>query len=287
LEGTSGGSRAAAPTCERRTDARLYGGGPADRSEGRHGTERTVTPVHVRLYQDKDDRHRRREEARVRQMEDEEDEIRYSAFKALRCPLSPCRRGRSASPSRVFHSLSPISRQRRRETPPRQGPPLPVKSARSVSRRRQPDEAHANGTQRTSAPFSDLSTDAHLESEMAATSILINGSMLVPTQGTSHMANGGDSSVFSDDLPSLRVTVQQQKQRIEFLEAMHQKVLTQLRKEREEIVAAQQQRFHTENKMLQLEQLFSEMQARTFEGTLHMRLLWEGWLSRSSVIFAS
>jgi len=111
--------------------------------------------------------------------------------------------------------------------------------------------------------------------------------MLVSTPGTSRTGNGGDDSVFGDDLLSLRKTVQQQQQRIEFLEAMHQKALTQLRKEREELVTAQQERFHTENKMLQLEQLFSEMQAQTFEGTVHMRQSWEDWLQRSSMIFGS
>merc|ERR1712007_7143 len=154
----------------------------------RNGTERTGTPVHLRLYRDKDDRHRRREEARVRQMEFEDDEVRNSAFKALRFrPVSPCRR--AMSPGSRGRDTSPAPASRRMETPPRQRPPLPVKSAStsslSLSRQPQPDEARSKGTQRASAAPSESSTDVPLEAEMAATSVFTENSMLVSTPGTS------------------------------------------------------------------------------------------------------
>merc|ERR1719284_2183868 len=99
------------------------------------------------------------------------------------------------------------------ETPPRQRPPLPVKSAStsslSLSRQRQPDEARSKGTQRASAAPSESSTDVPLEAEMAATSVFTENSMLVSTPETSRTGNGGDGSVFGDDLPGLLKTVQQ------------------------------------------------------------------------------
>merc|ERR1712118_269415 len=88
-----------------------------------------------------------------------------------------------------------------------------------------------------------------------------------------------------EDAQSLRQAVTTQQQRIEFLANMHQQALRQLRKSREELAKAQQQRFHEADKVLRLEQLVSEMQAQRFDGDAQAQLRWEEWLSRSRAIF--
>merc|ERR1719343_867460 len=87
-----------------------------------------------------------------------------------------------------------------------------------------------------------------------------------------------------EDAQSLRQLVLSQQQRIEFLENMHQQALRQLRRSREELAQAQQQRFQEADKLLALEQLISEMQAHRFEGDRQMQLRWEEWLQRSRSI---
>lgn len=98
----------------------------------------------------------------------------------------------------------------------------------------------------------------------------------------------GDAVVCSlgtaDDVQSLRQLVLTQQQRIEFLETMHQQALRQLRRSREELAQAHQQRFREADKVLGLEQLISEMQAQRFEGDSRMQLRWEQWLQRSRSI---
>jgi len=94
----------------------------------------------------------------------------------------------------------------------------------------------------------------------------------------------GDGQSAGDDLQSLRQLVQQQQQRIEFLETMHQQALRQLRKSRDELNLEQQKRFREADKVLGLEQLISEMQAQRFEGDSQMQLRWEEWLQRSRSI---
>merc|ERR1719277_1550854 len=63
-----------------------------------------------------------------------------------------------------------------------------------------------------------------------------------------------------EDMQSLRQMVTTQQQRIEFLENMHQQALRQLRKSRDEMAKAHQQRFFEADRVLRLEQLVSEMQ---------------------------
>lgn len=74
-------------------------------------------PVYIRLYQEKDDRRRRHEEARLRRLEQQEEDIRSAAQRAL---------GRAPSPNRAT-SPEPFSggRQSGAGTPPRPRPPLP------------------------------------------------------------------------------------------------------------------------------------------------------------------
>lgn len=98
----------------------------------------------------------------------------------------------------------------------------------------------------------------------------------------------GEDSLCGDAVGStsdLRQTVTTQAQRIEALENMHQQTLRQLRKSREELARAQQQRFQEADRVLRLEQLFSEMQAQRFDGDVEAQLRWEDWLGRSRAIF--
>jgi len=115
-------------------------------------------PIHIRLYQDKDDRRRRLDEARIRQREQEEEDIRIAAQRALGRASSPAR---CQSPSRVDSRDEPIRQEpishrdahlvdavvdsRRMEahstrthTPPRMRPPLPERSASVGAVRRRP-----------------------------------------------------------------------------------------------------------------------------------------------------
>jgi len=75
--------------------------------------------------------------------------------------------------------------------------------------------------------------------------------------------------------------VSSQQQRIDFLENMHQQALRQLRKSREELAQAQQQRLQEADKVLGLEQLISELQVHRFEGRNSQ---WEEWLRRARSI---
>jgi cytoplasmic iron level regulating protein YaaA (DUF328/UPF0246 family) len=89
----------------------------------------------------------------------------------------------------------------------------------------------------------------------------------------------------TEDTQSLRQMVSTQQQRIEFLENMHQQALRQLRKSRDEMAKAHQQRFFEADRVLRLEQLVSEMQAQHFNGDTQAQLRWEEWLSRARSIF--
>lgn len=86
-----------------------------------------------------------------------------------------------------------------------------------------------------------------------------------------------------EEVHSLRQMVQSQQQRIECLESLHQQALRQLRRAREELSVAQQQRFRESDKVLGMEQLVSEMQAAMFEAP-EMYARWEDWLQRSRSI---
>eukprot|EP00405_Crypthecodinium_cohnii_P043523 CAMPEP_0206588304 /NCGR_PEP_ID=MMETSP0325_2-20121206/38194_1 /ASSEMBLY_ACC=CAM_ASM_000347 /TAXON_ID=2866 /ORGANISM="Crypthecodinium cohnii, Strain Seligo" /LENGTH=759 /DNA_ID=CAMNT_0054096539 /DNA_START=177 /DNA_END=2453 /DNA_ORIENTATION=+ len=85
----------------------------------------TATPVHIRLYQEKDERRKRLEEARIRRLEQEEEDIRCSAQRAL---------GRAASPNRLMGSPEVHGHNRlTAATPPRIRPPLPERSSSLTS----------------------------------------------------------------------------------------------------------------------------------------------------------
>mmetsp|Transcript_108562 Transcript_108562/g.324620 ORF Transcript_108562/g.324620 Transcript_108562/m.324620 type:complete len:723 (-) Transcript_108562:60-2228(-) len=127
-------------------------------------------PAHIRLYQEKDDRRRRLEEARLRRLEQEEEDIRTSAQRALGRATSPAR---CQSPSRDA-GVSPVPS--RNATPPRTRPPLPdrpssansgsgshaVPQAAHASKRRSPGGSSAvapgggsTGTRSPAAPSAD------------------------------------------------------------------------------------------------------------------------------------
>lgn len=78
--------------------------------------------------------------------------------------------------------------------------------------------------------------------------------------------------------------VQQQQERIEFLETMHQQALRQVKQTRDELNLEQQKRFREANKVLALEQLISEMQTQRFDGDPQMQLRWQQWLQRSRAV---
>lgn len=71
---------------------------------------------------------------------------------------------------------------------------------------------------------------------------------------------------------------------IEFIEAMHQQALRQLKRTREELAIVQQQRFHEADKALKLQQLISEMQIVQFDMDPKMQARWQEWMQRSRAI---
>lgn len=321
-----GGSRASTPPCERRV---VGEGDGAPRSRGGVGNpehqggvsqvaERQPSrdaPVHMRLYQDKDDRRRRLEEARLRQIEQEEDDIRSAAKRALGRAPSP---GRAASPSGRASSPAATNRAGAR-TPPRTRPPLPQGGQSLPQRHGQRSRDRTAGIEhvnRRSTP-AHASSHGHAAHEVESTgsaalspSVASPGAALAAQDASSIASEGacglqscgsvgtligedslcgdvGSAVVVScaDDAQSLRHMVTTQQQRIQVLESMHQQALKHLRKSREELAKAHQQRFHEADRVLRLEQLFSEMQAQRFDGDMQAQLRWEQWLARSRAIF--
>lgn len=93
--------------------------------------------------------------------------------------------------------------------------------------------------------------------------------------------NASVLAVAGDDVHALQQLALKQQQRIEFLETMHRQALRSLRKSREELSAAQQQRFREADKVIGLEQMISEMQALRFDGHAPLQRQWEDWLLRA------
>jgi len=131
--------------------------GTTQASRGANSAPRTYyqrereAPIHIRLYQEKDDRRRRLDEARIRQREQEEEDIRTAAQRALGRASSPAR---CQSPSRVGSRDEPIRHEQnshrehsghhepqhlahptRAHTPPRMRPPLPERCGSPPVRR--------------------------------------------------------------------------------------------------------------------------------------------------------
>lgn len=257
----------------------------------------------MRLYQEKDDRRRRLEEARLRKIEQEEDDIRAAAKRALGRAPSP---GRAASPSGRASSPAPTSRAGAR-TPPRMRPPLPqslpprhghrsrdraVGSGEPPANRRA--HGHAQETE-SSAALSPMAASPGPSGPQDASSIASEGACGLQSCGSVGTLIGEDSlcgdagsttaAGSADDVQGLRHLLTTQQQRVQVLEGMHQQALKQLRKSREELARAHQQRFHEADRVLRLEQLFSEMQAQRFDGDMQAQLRWEQWLLRSRAIF--
>mmetsp|Transcript_97120 Transcript_97120/g.172941 ORF Transcript_97120/g.172941 Transcript_97120/m.172941 type:complete len:614 (+) Transcript_97120:121-1962(+) len=299
------GSRTHTPDSQRRSrdeEARPSSRAP---STGRQKSSREERqPVHLRLYQDKDDRRRRQEEARLRHIEQEQEDIRLSAqnTKALRRQPSP---GRAPSPQRdpspgpeagsaagsfrgrpragVDHSFS---------SPLRQKPPLPERAGSGPGS----SKSVANGQGRGSNPFSSHSGQVREASSRRASSpqpppmpgdassvASESGAAGLPSNPslTDYGPEEGDYGDVAPDVHQLREQVASQQQRIEFLENMHQQALRQVRKSREELAQVQQMRFKEADKVLGLEQLISEMQVQRFDGDPQMQLRWEEWLHRA------
>jgi len=127
----------------------------------RQSSSRESQPIYVRLYQEGDDRRRRLQEARMRQLEKEEEDIRVAAQRALGRAPSPGRAAanvsiggggsgaqsprmipNSATMPVVSQQVAPRSNGTR--TPPRLRPPLPERPASA-----------GTWTRRRAAPFAD------------------------------------------------------------------------------------------------------------------------------------
>eukprot|EP00435_Cladocopium_sp_Y103_P049809 s428_g15.t1 len=121
-------------------------------------------PVHIRLYQEKDDRRRRLEQARLRQLEkEEEDDLRVAAQKALGRQPSPSRR-RDPSPgpggSESFRAAAGDHTMASTVHPLNRGkPPVPVRHADSHGRSK-PTRKSADGP---NAKFLSLPQGAAIE----------------------------------------------------------------------------------------------------------------------------
>jgi len=316
---------------------RSSGGG----SSARQSREREqAAPVHIRLYQEKDDRRRRLEEARIRRLTQEEEDLRSSAQRAMGWAPSP---GRGASPE---PSLVMQPGRNGAATPPRIRPPLPerhppersassssfgtVHSGRRISagpgggggalvgrRPQQPSSGHnghgGGGSSGGGGPAGQYREEAYAQSATAPSSAAAqvvahvadaqgfdissaasefgaNGLQSVPSvsvlgaEDSTCAETANPLNLSCEDSHSLKQLVQSQQQRIEFLETMHQQALRQVRRSREELSIAQQQRFREADKVLGLEQLISEMQVARFHADPQMQLRWEEWMQRSRAI---
>lgn len=302
-------------------------------SRGQNGV-----PAHIRLYQEKDDRKRRLEEARLRFLEKEEEEVRISAQYALgRTGAS-----RAQSPSRD-RDPSPVSIRgvtvNAQNTPPRARPPLPEQRFEQPQPEQRPEprperrpEKRADDrlkerpssagtrssrtrhkTHPTAAGVGGVPRVDNIAQEVEAVQMvpqpsatdspaatLADVSSVASGSGMNHRAYSaasgvtsggeesgcgeGETSIVNDDIRSLRQLVATQQKRIEFLETMHHQALCHLRKSREELAVVQQQRFREADKVLELEQLISEMQAHHFNGDAHDQVRWEKWLQQSRTI---
>lgn len=313
---------------------------PAHRQLSSGGGSQTrlhQAPVHIRLYQEKDERRRRLEEARHRRLLEEEEDIRNAAQRALGRAPSP---GRAQSPDSFStlgaeHSGASVGQPLRTgvTTPPRMRPPLPERPSSASSHGTLPRRSagpgggggaagahkaagsrggsggsggaisggggsrHAHAAQATLSPRSAggglpaQGLDVSAVGSAAGSESGAQGLQSVPSVsmlgGEDSTDNVGSLNLACEDAQSLRQMVLSQQQRIEFLENMHQQALRQLRRSREELSLAQQQRFQEADKLLGLEQLISEMQAHRFDGDRQMQLRWEEWLQRSRSIFES
>lgn len=331
--------------CERRTpsESALTKGRinntPVDQAvstPGSRGPRDRNVPIHIRLHQDTEERRRRMEEARSRQIEKEQSEIRSAAQRALGRVPTPSRApspGRAASPGRLHspgRASSPAPGQGRAASPiPGHGSNVSQSTSdtglRSPMRTRpplheRPSSASSNrvrlrpGAEPPAAawvhrpvgafeappgqPASNTSQAPSVASVGPEAASVLSGHGLhrVPSAASSGFPTAEDS-VFEenstwvpsvpDDVASLQQMVRGQHQRISYLENMHQQTLQQLRKSREELALAQQQRFQEADKVLQLEQLVSEMQAKHFTGDARMQMQWEDWLRRTRAVFNS
>mmetsp|Transcript_43686 Transcript_43686/g.100827 ORF Transcript_43686/g.100827 Transcript_43686/m.100827 type:complete len:637 (-) Transcript_43686:48-1958(-) len=296
-------------------------------SDGRCGStfvqdRRASTEIFNRLYNEKDERRRRKEELRLRQLEQQDEEIRLSAQRAMgRVGTDPIRGSpevRAISPSRTAPSAASAVRSSPQTRPPlpdrhttghearerQRAPPVPSSgpcpATSSSSRRNQMPQHQPQQQQPHHAPSYEA-TQSTLSAVPADASSIMSDSKPSQTGGLTHIPSVGSfiaeesycadrvavtASVEGDD-GCLQKIVRAQQQRIEFLEGVHQQALRQLRKTREELSVAQQMRLREADKVLQLEQLVSEMQAQRFEGDPQSQRRWEEWLNRSRAILES
>jgi len=262
--------------------------------------------VHIRLYQEKDDRRRRLEQARLRRLEQEEEDLRMAAERALGRQPSPARPRRDPSPGKMLLGPSPSggpSSVGRTDSPARRArPPIPDRPG-SAGRSRPGTEgvAKAAGTRCRKTGLGDRTqkqepepndTDPTLPGGLETSSIasIASDSGAVCQHSLVSVGTGVEDSVCGeaatsagqeDEVQRLRHMVSSQQQRIDFLENMHQQALRQLRKSREELAQAQQQRLQEADKVLGLEQLISELQVHRFE---NRNSQWEEWLRRARSI---
>mmetsp|Transcript_51608 Transcript_51608/g.122809 ORF Transcript_51608/g.122809 Transcript_51608/m.122809 type:complete len:620 (-) Transcript_51608:44-1903(-) len=285
-----------------------HGNNSTQDRKGTHEKPYTMqAPIYMRLYNEKDDRRRRLEELRLRQLEQQEEEIRLSAQRALgrsSVDLNKTAPGfdtvRASSPSRQAACTQGPHHSGTR-TPPRPRPPLPERQATAPEPREkprtrrtphpqpQPTQQNASYEATPSPPYSSVPCDASSiisESKHSQAGSLAH----IPSVGSlggeesyCGEARGPPQSTDGDD-SGLHKIIRSQQQRIEFLEGVHQQALRQLRKTREELSVAQQMRLREADKVLQLEQLVSEMQAQRFEGDPQSQMRWEEWLGRSRAI---
>ena len=217
-------------------------------------------PVHLRLYQEKDDRRRRLEQARIRRLEQEEEDLRVAAQKAL---------GRQASPRRRDPSPGPDTKSAEHMT--HRKPPMPVRQTDGRPKSRKTVDGVSEKF--LSMPEKNTETCSVGSHE---------GGALGPSIASVGTGVEDSSCDAEDEVQRLRQQVSSQQQRIEFLEKMHQQALRQLRTSREELSEAQRQRHKEADKVLGLEQLISELQVLNFESAAASTM--EDWLKRSRYI---
>eukprot|EP00928_Gymnodinium_smaydae_P022760 TRINITY_DN19009_c0_g1_i1.p1 TRINITY_DN19009_c0_g1~~TRINITY_DN19009_c0_g1_i1.p1 ORF type:complete len:731 (-),score=158.66 TRINITY_DN19009_c0_g1_i1:84-2276(-) len=106
---------------------------------GIHHSSSSQAPVHIRLYQEKDDRRRRLEEARIKRLEQEEEDIRASAMRALGRAPSPAANGSGGAGNHSTRASSP-------------GPPGAKRAPSPGSKGRPPSPTPSSGSARAPSP---------------------------------------------------------------------------------------------------------------------------------------
>lgn len=247
------------------------------------GSRRTPQgQVHTRLYDEA--------ELRKKKASDRKLQYEYMEDLAIRESAEKARAGLALNDSTVSARSRDLS-PRRDMSPRRAVSPIaakqdvrPTTKGADLDQHGQPLRGPPGRPGRTtSSARPDLSLNARGEVPASPMS-LGRGSAQADASGIGPAGTPGGEERSYGDSDSLQHVARAQRERIDFLESRHREALRDLKKVREELQHAHQQRFREADKASQLEQLVGEMQGLQFNGDYQLRARWEDWLQRSRMI---